>query len=79
MHTLRTSTTGPSLVNEEHLQTHQGGRLRVALRKVQLGLHIGIQIEEPFATLPLTPLCATIERDVSIAVADVDVADVIAR
>ena len=40
---------------------------------------IGIQIEEPFATLPLTPLCATIERDVSIAVADVDVADVIAR
>jgi len=40
---------------------------------------IGIQIEEPFATLPLTPLCATIERDVSIAVADVAVADVIAR
>ena len=33
---------------------------------------IGIQIEEPFATLPLTPLCATIERDMSIAIADMD-------
>jgi len=38
---------------------------------------IGIQIEEPFATLPLTPLCATIERDVSIAIAGVDVPDVV--
>ena len=33
---------------------------------------IGIQIEEPFATLPLTPLCAVIERDMSIAIADMD-------
>jgi len=33
---------------------------------------IGIQIEEPFATLPLTPLCATIERDVGIAIREID-------
>lgn len=33
---------------------------------------IGIQIEEPFATLPLTPLCATIERDVGIAIQEID-------
>jgi predicted membrane chloride channel (bestrophin family) len=33
---------------------------------------IGIQIEEPFATLPLTPLCATIERDMTIAITDID-------
>ena len=43
---------------------------------------IGIQIEEPFATLPLTPLCATIERDMSIVIADIfasDDADRVAR
>lgn len=33
---------------------------------------IGIQIEEPFATLPLTPLCAVIERDLGIAIADME-------
>ena len=39
-------TNGQSLVNEQYVQTHEDGRLRVAFSEVQLGLHIVIQVEE---------------------------------
>ena len=38
--------TGPGLINEQHLQTHQGGRLGIVFVKIQLGLHVRAQVEE---------------------------------
>ena len=37
---------GPNLVNEQYVQTHEDGSLRVALGKVEFRFHVRVQVEQ---------------------------------
>ena len=44
--TTRVSTICPNLIDEQYVQTHEDGSLRIAFGEVEFGLHVGVQVEE---------------------------------